>query len=83
MVRNGRSGWLAARVSADSLREALELAIKEICGGNSMSDECRKFAESEYSMSLQAKRYIALFSEIITKTDRLKLAKAPMTGAKT
>jgi glycosyltransferase involved in cell wall biosynthesis len=65
MVRPGRTGWLAAETSAAGLRRALATATAAVRGASSYRESCRAVAEEEYTEALQARRYAALFSEML------------------
>jgi glycosyltransferase involved in cell wall biosynthesis len=67
MVRSGESGWLATTLDSGALRQTLETALRDIATGTRLRRSCRKLAEREYSDALQAKRYLALFEQLILK----------------
>ncbi len=69
MVFPGRTGWLASNVSAGALKEATETAISQINKGLSLREACRQFALGEYGQDLQARRYVALFSDMSQEKD--------------
>lgn len=64
MVVPGETGWLADEVSADALGTAVRRAVTELRTGKDLRRSCREYAERNYSLALQAKRYEALFSEL-------------------
>jgi len=65
MVRPGQTGWLADDLSAESLAAAINWAIADISHGKSMRDGCRRIAESDYALPVQAGRYVSLFNEML------------------
>ncbi len=65
MVRPGQTGWLAQEVSAISLAGALDQALTDIASGSDLRPSCRAVAEADYSVQLQAQRYLTLFSSLV------------------
>ncbi len=61
IVRPGITGFLADEISADAFRATLQSAIHS---STDLGSSCRNVAVNEYSDSLQARRYLALFSEL-------------------
>ena len=64
MVRPGSSGWLFSEDTPSSFEGAIREALANKNGWNDLRQTCRKIACSEYSIALQAKRYLELFTEI-------------------
>ena len=64
MVRPGETGWLADEASAESLAASLDIAIGELASGANYRQSCRAVAESDYSLELQARRYMGLFTTL-------------------
>lgn len=64
MVFPDTSGWLAERLTATSLAEAIEKALEQIRDGQPLRHACRALAEAEFSDSLQATRYRDLFESV-------------------
>lgn len=65
VVRPGVTGWHADEVSASALATALRTALASAPGDEKLRESCRAVAEAEYSLPLQARRYRALFSELL------------------
>jgi glycosyltransferase involved in cell wall biosynthesis len=64
IVRFGKTGWLAATISSDSLARALEEAVRDLSRGINLRDSCRRVAETEYCPGTQAARYLELYAEL-------------------
>jgi glycosyltransferase involved in cell wall biosynthesis len=65
MVRPGRTGWLAREVSSEAFSEAIDSALNELKQGIDLRHSCRATAEVEYSLDLQAQRYITLCRSLL------------------
>jgi glycosyltransferase involved in cell wall biosynthesis len=63
MVRPGLTGWLASEVSAAALADTICQAMSDI-GRTPLRAECRRVAETDYSLGLQAERYERLFESV-------------------
>jgi len=61
LVRPGVTGFLVGEISAEAFTAALGDALRSTAD---LRSSCRNVAESEYSDSLQAQRYLKLFSEL-------------------
>ena len=63
MVRPGITGELAESATG----EALASAIRRVLDGSreALRSRCREVAESEYSLDLQARRYVELYAELL------------------
>ncbi len=64
MVHPGQSGWLALDVSPHALATELTTAIDDIRRGQDYRHSCRSIAEHDYSVALQADRYLQAFSSL-------------------
>jgi glycosyltransferase involved in cell wall biosynthesis len=65
VVRPGRTGYLAANLTSESLAEALLAALQATPEERRrVSASCREVALGEYRLDLQARRYLALFGEL-------------------
>jgi glycosyltransferase involved in cell wall biosynthesis len=63
MILPRKSGWLAENVGVESLAITLDLALRELKEGMDLRSACRRTAETEYALELQANRYLALFEQ--------------------
>lgn len=64
MVRPGETGWQFASGSAESLGSALQSAMSARSQWPAYRERCRRVAEMDYGMKLQAERYRHLFAEL-------------------
>lgn len=64
MVRPGETGWLAKDVSAEGLAMVLAQALADINSGIDLRASCRRVAQQEYDLQLQAERYLELFASV-------------------
>lgn len=64
MVRPGETGWLFASGSAESFGTALHSAMSARAEWPTYRERCRRVAEKDYGMALQAERYTRLFAEL-------------------
>jgi glycosyltransferase involved in cell wall biosynthesis len=65
MVRPGLTGVLAAPGDATDLRRAIIELLSDEEGRKKMAIHCRKIATQEYSLEIQARRYVDLYEEIL------------------
>jgi glycosyltransferase involved in cell wall biosynthesis len=65
MVRPHVSGWLANTGDATELRLRIEEALENSSNLSVYSSRCRSIAVSEYSLSVQAKKYERLYRSIL------------------
>lgn len=65
MVRPGKTGWLAEEVSGASMSGHLCEALGDPCNLERLRDSCRAVAVAKYSLTLQARSYQALYSELL------------------
>ncbi len=71
IVRPGLTGLLAPSQDVAALRAAIEALMRDPAQRAALSAQCRRVAVEEYSLALQATRYIELYQGI------LKSVKAP------
>lgn len=62
MVRPGETGALADAVSGEALAVAIRRVLE--ASGDGLRARCRDVAETEYSLALQAARYLELYGEL-------------------
>ena len=65
MVREGETGLLVYPGDSRALSEALDILLGNHSLRRTMSANCRMVAEAEYSMEIQARRYIALYEQVL------------------
>jgi len=70
VVRPNITGWLADETSAKSLAKLINSIVLNPNHAAELRTSCRKIAESEYAINLQAERYEALFKELIENSDK-------------
>jgi glycosyltransferase involved in cell wall biosynthesis len=70
MVRPGISGWLAAEPTAAALGQVVATALTELAQGGDRRGSCRRLAETEYPLDLQARRYRQLFEQLLEQKVR-------------
>jgi glycosyltransferase involved in cell wall biosynthesis len=63
-IRPGVSGWLAADVSAEALGRAVDTALDDVDRGADLRATSRALAEAEFTIGLQAERYVRRFGEV-------------------
>ena len=62
LVRPGQTGWIADVVSAQALAREIQQAVNDLDrGGTDLRPTCRRIAETEFDMDLQARRYLELY----------------------
>jgi len=66
MVENGVTGQLVPPGDAAQLGEAMYSLLLDSTRRQSMGEECRRRVESEYPLSVQARRYSALYEDVIS-----------------
>jgi glycosyltransferase involved in cell wall biosynthesis len=64
IVGAGVTGWLADAVTPRALAEAIDLALDDLAKGVDLRASCRRVAELEYALDLQATRYTSLFTSL-------------------
>jgi len=65
MVRHLETGYLARYKDVDDLARGIQMLLKDEDARHRMRLRCRQVAEEEYSLELQARRYMALYKEAI------------------
>ncbi|HGX93913.1 MAG TPA: glycosyltransferase [Candidatus Tenderia sp.] len=65
MVRPGETGYLARSRDVDDLAHGIHTLLTHDDLRAKMRRRCREIAEKEYSLSLQADRYLALYEQVI------------------
>lgn len=64
MVRPGKTGWLAPAGNAKAWREAIQGVLDHPQQLEAMARSCRRVAEEEYGLELQARRYLPLYQRL-------------------
>jgi glycosyltransferase involved in cell wall biosynthesis len=67
MVRPGDTGWLYSPNSAQACAAALSEALQSSEKWHLYGERCRRIAVDEYSLDLQASRYVDLYQEVISR----------------
>ena len=67
MVRPGQTGWLAPTGDTNTLRDAIETALRDRERRLAMSPVCREVAVREYSLDVQARAYAALYETLLAR----------------
>jgi glycosyltransferase involved in cell wall biosynthesis len=65
MVRPGITGWLAPAEDVAALRQAILDALAHDVLRREMAGNCRRVAEKEYGLEVQARAYLALYRDIL------------------
>jgi glycosyltransferase involved in cell wall biosynthesis len=65
MIRQGETGLLAINKSADDLSKQIQWAIDHPSETKNMGYNARKIVESEFTLDLQASKYISLYESLI------------------
>jgi len=68
IVREGRTGLLTPLGDVGALRRAIAELLRNIERRASMAQECRRVALQEYSLDVQARRYVTLYEELAGKS---------------
>jgi glycosyltransferase involved in cell wall biosynthesis len=71
MIRPGLTGLLAPAEDVRALREAIETLLNDDALRARLSEACRKVAVEEYALSIQARRYQAIYDDLIEASRRL------------
>ncbi|HEV8620724.1 MAG TPA: glycosyltransferase family 4 protein [Nitrospiraceae bacterium] len=72
VVRPGTTGLLVPPGDADALRDAIVRLLNDPADRQHMAGECRRIAMEEYSLELQAKRYVALYESLLAEEKRYR-----------
>jgi glycosyltransferase involved in cell wall biosynthesis len=67
LVRHDITGYLAEAENPHSLAQGIQQLLEDQHLRAKMAQNCRQVAVSEYSLDLQAKRYIDLYEQILNK----------------
>lgn len=67
VVIPGKTGWLVPKKDVMQLAEALLQIVLHPEMARSMSADCRHFMEEQFSLSVQANRYLALYQDLLGK----------------
>jgi len=70
MVREGVTGYLVPAGNASGLREAIVGILRDPTRRAVMAAHCRQVAVAEYSLEIQARRYISLYETILARNWR-------------
>ena len=71
IVRPGVTGLLVPAGEVKALGDAIQTLLQNDALRAQMSEDCRRVAVNEYSLDIQAKRYIKLYQEVIQNTGGL------------
>lgn len=72
MVRPGETGLLAAPEDVAALREAIVTLLDDNGLRARLAHNCRQVAVNEYALGIQARRYTALYEELIGASAKLR-----------
>jgi glycosyltransferase involved in cell wall biosynthesis len=61
LVRPEQTGWIADAVSAQALASEIQQAVNDLDRGIDLRPTCRRVAETEFDIDLQARRYLELY----------------------
>jgi len=65
MVRPGVTGWVVPPQDVGALRAAIRALLEDPARRAEMAANCRRLAVQEYALEVQARRYVALYEEIL------------------
>lgn len=65
MVRNGITGTVVPKEDSKALRNAILELLEDEKKRMKFSENCRRIAEEEYNLELQASRYLKLYEELV------------------
>ena len=71
LVCHMETGYLARYKDADDLSHGIQVLLQDEGLRSLMSHHCRTIAESEYSLEVQAQRYLDVYEEAIERTREL------------
>jgi glycosyltransferase involved in cell wall biosynthesis len=72
MVRSGQTGLLAPPENVNALRSAIETILRDGDLRAKMSAESREIAVKEYGLKVPARRYKALYEELVETSARIR-----------
>ncbi|TVR99359.1 MAG: glycosyltransferase [Rhodospirillales bacterium] len=81
MVRPGVTGLLAPPEDVAALRQAILTLLEDDALRAHMTAECRRVAVTEYAMEIAARRYLAVYEELMEASARLRPAPSRHSGA--
>ena len=67
MVRNGVTGFVVPAGNTGALREAILRVLNDDGLRSELSRNCRRIAQEEYGLKLQARRYLSLYESITSR----------------
>jgi glycosyltransferase involved in cell wall biosynthesis len=67
MVREGSTGNLVQPGDVSGLREAILGILRDPSHRAALAANCRRVAVEEYSLEIQAKRYISLYETVLAR----------------
>lgn len=70
IIRHMETGYLARYKDVNDLSQGIQMLLKNDDLRRRMRLRCRKMAEKEYSLELQARRYVALYEEAVKRHRR-------------
>lgn len=70
LVRDSETGSLVGSGDVQAFAARIEALLQDDNGRRGMGERCRKIAESEYSIELQADRYLELYRSVIGENCR-------------
>ena len=74
VVRHNETGYLARFKEAEDFRHGLQLLLDDDALREKFGRQSRKIVEQEYTLELQAQRYVELYQHVIDKKDHLPSA---------
>jgi glycosyltransferase involved in cell wall biosynthesis len=69
IVHHGVTGLLVPPQDVVALRTAIIDLLRDVAGRAAMAAHCRRIAVEEYSLEVQARRYIALYQQVMARPD--------------
>ena len=82
IVHPGRNGYLAAPFATDDLARGIVSVLEAGAGYARLAAEARLTVEREFSAALQARRFAALYEEVLCRNSRLSSGPKPDAQAK-
>ena len=76
MVRPGVTGLVVPAQDVSALRAAIRMLLQDPALRAAMATNCRRLAVQEYALEVQARRYIALYEEIVSQPRPVQTAPA-------
>jgi len=65
IIKHMKTGYLARYKDSDDLAEGIKILLEDNNLRNSLSNQCRKLIEQEYSSDLQAERFKSLYEDLL------------------